>query len=411
MGTLQIPKGPAAEGLFDYRSFLRHQGIHYFFQVERTNDWKLLLKSDSPRARPWSDRFRDWAQRVLAKGLPEEDEPLRLLWAMVLGWKPALTPEVAQPFMESGTLHVFAISGLHIALIAGILVSLLRVVQIPRGGCGVVVIPLIWFYTAATGWQASAIRSTVMMTIIIAGWALERPSLLLNLAGWSWSGHPDSGNRRNSSGRVSTVILRGVGWRSLPCRLRRSGSGCFSPIHFWPEELRPCWQRWGRAGLAWLTAVWQPSRGVARFTAINRLLFLHRDARQRGREFANRSAEHSRPGQQPGQPDLRRLADLVHRAFQLQFLVLDEAHDRAERMGGGFAQVFLLRPPANLDRICHLLPVAGRGFERVDFPAKAPEVGRARNLRNHRRIRLCPAAPQRRSADHCPAARRQRHCR
>src|SRR6185503_685950 len=46
--------------------------------------------------------------------------------------------------------------------------------------CGVVVIPLIWFYTAATGWQPSAIRSTVMMTVIIGGWALKRPSDLLN---------------------------------------------------------------------------------------------------------------------------------------------------------------------------------------------------------------------------------------
>jgi competence protein ComEC len=98
------------------------------------------------------------------------------MWAMTLGWKTALTNEVNEPFMRSGTMHIFAISGLHIALIAGILVSLLRVLQVSRTWCGVVVIPLIWFYTAATGWQPSAIRSTVMMSIIIGGWALRRPS-------------------------------------------------------------------------------------------------------------------------------------------------------------------------------------------------------------------------------------------
>src|SRR5215467_12567446 len=73
-------------------------------------------------------------------------------------------------------MHIFAISGLHIALIAGILVSLLRLFQIARGLCGWLIIPAIWFYTAATGWQPSAIRST----IIITGWALKRPSDLLN---------------------------------------------------------------------------------------------------------------------------------------------------------------------------------------------------------------------------------------
>ena len=82
--------------------------------------------------------------------------------------------------MRSGTMHIFAISGLHIALIAGILVALLRVVRVPRTWCGVVVIPLIWFYTGATGWQSSAIRSTIMMTIIIGGWSLRRPSDLIN---------------------------------------------------------------------------------------------------------------------------------------------------------------------------------------------------------------------------------------
>ena len=41
-------------------------------------------------------------------------------------------------------------------------------------------IPLIWFYVALTGWPASAIRATVMLTVVIVGWVLKRPSDLLN---------------------------------------------------------------------------------------------------------------------------------------------------------------------------------------------------------------------------------------
>src|SRR5262245_12740424 len=52
--------------------------------------------------------------------------------------------------------------------------------QLSRVWCGLLVIPLIWCYTAATGWQPSAIRSTVMMTIVIGGWMLKRPSDLIN---------------------------------------------------------------------------------------------------------------------------------------------------------------------------------------------------------------------------------------
>src|SRR6185312_5587192 len=83
-------------------------------------------------------------------------------------------------FIRTGTMHIFAISGLHVALIAAILVQLLRFFQIPRGACGLVIIPLIWFYTGATGWQPSAIRSTIMSSMVVLGWSLKRPSNLLN---------------------------------------------------------------------------------------------------------------------------------------------------------------------------------------------------------------------------------------
>jgi ComEC/Rec2-related protein len=180
IGVLQPPKGPVAEGLFDYRTYLRWQGIHYQLQAQSSNDWQFAAVEKGTNPMRWSDRFQSWAKHTLARGLPIEDEDLRLLWAMTLGWQTALTSEVSEPFMRSGTMHIFAISGLHIALIAGILVQLLRLVQVPRGVCGIVVIPIIWFYTAATGWQASAIRSTIMMTVVIAGWALKRPGDLLN---------------------------------------------------------------------------------------------------------------------------------------------------------------------------------------------------------------------------------------
>ena len=134
-GVMQPPGGPVAPGQFDYRAYLRYRGVSYQLRCESTNDWQL---PDSPgfgaSRPPLSDRFCQWGQEILAKGLGGEDESLRLLWAMVLGWKTALTQEVAEPFMQSGTLHIFAISGLHIALIAGILVSLLRVLRVPRAG-------------------------------------------------------------------------------------------------------------------------------------------------------------------------------------------------------------------------------------------------------------------------------------
>ncbi|HKQ40484.1 MAG TPA: ComEC/Rec2 family competence protein, partial [Verrucomicrobiae bacterium] len=175
-GVIREPPRALAPGLFDYRRYLKTVGVHYQITVSSTNDWQLLSAS---RVLPFSARFASWARDMLGRGLPH-DRYLELLWTMTLGWKTALTGEIAEPFMRSGTMHVFAISGLHIALIAAILVATLKLFRFRRSTCAYIVIPLIWAYTAATGWQASAIRSTIMSSVIIAGWVWRRPSDLLN---------------------------------------------------------------------------------------------------------------------------------------------------------------------------------------------------------------------------------------
>jgi ComEC/Rec2-related protein len=181
---------------------------------------------------------------MLALGLPQEDEPLRLLWAMTLGWKTALSGEVSEPFMRSGTMHIFAISGLHIALIAGILVSLLRVMRCPRQICGLLVIPSLWLYTAATGWQASAIRSTIMMSVIICGWALHRPSDLLNSLAAAgliilvWD--PQQLFQASFQLSFSVVLSLALFMPVLEAIRRRLTQA--DPLL--PEELWPRWRRW-----------------------------------------------------------------------------------------------------------------------------------------------------------------------
>src|SRR6185436_17386167 len=76
--------------------------------------------------------------------------------------------------------HIFAVDGLRMAIIFGICFGLFRAVGIPRSISGLILIPLIWFYVALTGWPASAIRATVMLTIVIIGWVLKRPGDVIN---------------------------------------------------------------------------------------------------------------------------------------------------------------------------------------------------------------------------------------
>ncbi len=254
-GVLRQPPGPTAPGGFDYRRYLARRQIYFQLQGCDPGDWRAVDESETgPAGRPWADRFAAWAMATMARGLPEEDEALQLLWAMTLGWKTALTGEVAEPFMRSGTMHVFAISGLHVALIAGLLITFLRVCQLPRRWCALFIIPLLWLYTGATGWQASAIRSTVMMSVIVAGWLFARPSDLLNslaaaafiILVWDPAQLFQAGFQLSFAVVLSLALLGPI----LDAIRRRM----FQYDPWVPDDLRPRWQHWLRRPIDYVTS-------------------------------------------------------------------------------------------------------------------------------------------------------------
>ena len=176
-GVIAPPPLPVAEGLFDYRTYLRRQEIYFQLKAQSSNDWRSIGINVSA---PFRDRFAKWAKAALAIGRPTMDTPLRLEQSLTLGDKTFLTEQVTEPFMQAATYHIFAVDGLRLAILFAIFFKTLRWLRVPRAICGAVLIPLLWFYVDLTGWPASAIRAAVMLTIVIVGWMLKRPGDILN---------------------------------------------------------------------------------------------------------------------------------------------------------------------------------------------------------------------------------------
>lgn len=177
-GVIKPPTGPLAPGLFNYREYLKRKGIYHQF-CANTNDWKIVEQT-SPVCISLADRFHYWAKRTLSLGLPEEDLPQRLIWTLLLDWRAPMTTSIEEPFVRAGTFHIFAVDGLRIGMISGMLLLFLKVLRVPRFFSGMIVIPVLWFYTGLTGYPASAIRATIMLSVVIFGWALNRPGDVLN---------------------------------------------------------------------------------------------------------------------------------------------------------------------------------------------------------------------------------------
>jgi ComEC/Rec2-related protein len=247
-GAFGAPELPLLPGSFDYGAHLRARRILRVGQSDGSSDWRPVTAVGSTS---WSHRFMPWAHGTLSQGLPD-DAAARLIRSMVLGWRGGLEDEWREAFLESGTLHVFAISGLHIALVAGLLVQVLRLVRVERAWCGWIVLPVVWFYVAATGWQASAVRSAVMSSVVVLGWSLRRPSDLLNsLAASAWLIlWQDPGQLFQAGFQLSFGVVAGMAIWSRP--MEGWMGGFLEPDPLIPEASRSRLWRWFSSPARWI---------------------------------------------------------------------------------------------------------------------------------------------------------------
>ena len=108
---------------------------------------------------------RDFSRRA-ALGLSHDRELVQLNRAILLGERATLSPRLKRTFVESGTIHVFAISGLHVMAVARVLMFLFQLLLVPRRFTGLATIPVLWGYVALIGSPPSAVRAAAMATLV-----------------------------------------------------------------------------------------------------------------------------------------------------------------------------------------------------------------------------------------------------
>lgn len=143
------------------------------------------LAAISPSA--WRARVakaRRTAARRVVIGIETWGDIPALNQAMLLGSRHAMPPALRRVFVDSGTIHVFAISGLHIVLVAAVLSLAVAACGVPRTYWVMVIGPLLIFYTALTGSRPSAVRACLMALLYLVAPLLgRRPNGLTALAG------------------------------------------------------------------------------------------------------------------------------------------------------------------------------------------------------------------------------------
>jgi len=130
-------------------------------------------------------RARAACSDLLGRGLERFPEQAGLLRAVILNTREEMGEALYRDFSVTGTMHIVAISGLHVAVIALLLLGVLRTTGMTQPYWFVLLAPLLMLYTMMTGLVPSATRSCCMAVIFwLAPFLQRRPDGLTSLA-WS----------------------------------------------------------------------------------------------------------------------------------------------------------------------------------------------------------------------------------
>ena len=132
------------------------------------------VKSADTSATTWYTRLSRRMAEQVSLGLDWTPETASLNRAILLGQRSGLSRARRDVFAAAGTIHVFAISGLHVMVIAFALNSLLARLDVPAKARGLIALPAIAAYVMLTGMRPSAVRAAMMLAIYLLAPAFGR---------------------------------------------------------------------------------------------------------------------------------------------------------------------------------------------------------------------------------------------
>ena len=262
-GLIEPIPPPRNPGVFDLHSYLARRDVYQSLFARYPSDGTILQTGGGNFVGRAAARARKWMQTTLARGLEDSPNVVALISGMALGIRHDSPNDIEQPFQQTGTLHLFAVAGLHVGIIAQLLWIVTSLLRFPRAAAAAVIIPCLFFYSAITGFHVSSLRAATMAAFLLGGIFFDRPVLALNsLAGAALVILAVDSNQLFTSGfQLSFAVVGAIlVWRAgiLRALLRPGASDPFLPRSLVSRSRRGFERSYGwlASGIALSAAAW-----------------------------------------------------------------------------------------------------------------------------------------------------------
>ncbi len=179
--NIQEVRPPQNPNAFNFKNFLANQNI--FHQVyRRSGQWYQGSGNEGNIIVSFAHQMRQKALETLEANNISGRE-FSVASALLLGYRDYLDEDLQREFAGAGAMHILCVSGLHVGIIflaLNILLGFLK--KLPRGKIikTMVIIILIWFYAAITGFSPSVMRASTMFSFVAVGQSFSRSTNIYN---------------------------------------------------------------------------------------------------------------------------------------------------------------------------------------------------------------------------------------
>ncbi|MCX5716401.1 MAG: ComEC/Rec2 family competence protein, partial [Candidatus Omnitrophica bacterium] len=181
-GELSRPRAATNPGQFDYKKFLEREKIFYCLTVKKENFYKIIGYKGGPLKR-FVYAIKARIEALIAEFSPQMEGAF--LNTVLLGNRQDMDDDVNDDFVKTGTVHILSISGLHVALMAAILMLALKILRLPFGARAVLLAGMVAMYCVMVDSKPPVMRSAIMIIIFLAGRLLKREQDMLSTLSFS----------------------------------------------------------------------------------------------------------------------------------------------------------------------------------------------------------------------------------
>ena len=179
-GQIDRAEGPLNPGEFDYARHLHRNGVSVMMFLKHPAAARVL-QSSWWHPQSLLSGFRQQTVAILKTHLSPGNRATAE--ALLLGNRGHLTRDLERDFISSGTMHLLAISGLHVGILYVFLVRIQNLLLVPRTRALVLGGIVCIFYCFLTDLRPSVMRATVFIVLHILGQVFCRDLRMGSLIG------------------------------------------------------------------------------------------------------------------------------------------------------------------------------------------------------------------------------------